>query len=161
MEIWKDVKNYEEIYKVSDFGRIKSLKFNKEKILKLFKNCSGYYVISLSKNNKQFKERVHRIVYQSFIGELDYNKVIDHIDHNILNNNVNNLQQISHRENLSKDKFRKNPTSKYVGVSWNKNHNKWKSYIYYQKKIIHLGFYDDEEEAKNIYLNKLNELNEK
>ena len=46
-EYWKDVVGYEGIYKVSNFGQVKSIKFNKEKILKLDLTTKGYYQIKL------------------------------------------------------------------------------------------------------------------
>ena len=54
-EIWKDIKGYEGLYQVSNFGRVKSLNYNRtqnEKILKPGNDCLGYYRISLSKCGK-------------------------------------------------------------------------------------------------------------
>ena len=50
MEIWKDIEGYDN-YMVSNLGRVKSLKFNKERILKPYKTEKGYLKISLIKNN--------------------------------------------------------------------------------------------------------------
>ena len=105
MEVWKDVKGYEGIYQVSNFGRVKSLMFGKEKLLKLCLSTSGYYNINLY-NNKNCKTiMVHKLVFLSF-KNISSNRyfVIDHIDNNKLNNNLNNLQLISNRLNSSKDK---------------------------------------------------------
>lgn len=62
MEIWKDIKGYEGLYQVSNFGRVKSLHYrhsNKEKILPI-QNCKEYQRIGLSKNGKQ-----KRVFYSS------------------------------------------------------------------------------------------------
>jgi hypothetical protein len=105
MEIWKDVIEYEGIYQVSNFGRVKSSMFNKEKILKQNKSTNGYYMIGLWKEKKQSIYLVHRIMYESFHGIKSCRKyVIDHIDNDKLNNTLSNLQYITNRENSSKDK---------------------------------------------------------
>ena len=46
-EYWKAVVEYEGLYMVSNWGRVKSIKFGKEKILKLFKDTSGYLCVKL------------------------------------------------------------------------------------------------------------------
>ena len=51
-EIWKDKKDYEGHYQVSNWGRVKSIKFGKERILKLTKDKDGYFFVNLYKNNK-------------------------------------------------------------------------------------------------------------
>lgn len=56
------------------------------------------------KHSGQEKLKVHLIVYAWFHGSLDPNLVVDHIDENKLNNHIDNLQQITFRENLLKAK---------------------------------------------------------
>jgi hypothetical protein len=68
--------------------------------------------------------------------------VVDHINNNKLDNRVVNLQLISQRENLSKD--RKDGTSKYVGVCWKKSRNKWQVDIKIDGKRKYLGLFTDE-----------------
>lgn len=97
-EIWKDVKDYEGDYKVSNYGRIKSLKKNKEIVLKpVLKN--GYCYVSLTKNKKCKTFRVHRIVAQSFI--LNYNNYpcINHINEIKTDNRVENLEWCTYEYN--------------------------------------------------------------
>ena len=53
IEIWKDIEGYEGLYQVSNLGRVKSLKFNKIKILSQGISGSGYKIVSLSKENPQ------------------------------------------------------------------------------------------------------------
>jgi len=71
-------------------------------------------------------------------------------------NNVSNLQLISQRENSSKD--RKDGSSQYTGVSWFKKSNKWRSVIYINGKLKHLGLFDNELDASNAYQKTLNDL---
>ena len=69
-----------------------------------------------------------------------------------MNNNINNLQLISNRENISKQKAK---TSKYTGVSWSKRKKKWISQITINRKTIKLGIFVNELEASEAYQNKL------
>ena len=55
-EIWEDIKGYEGLYQVSNLGNVRSLNYNRQKIIKQlrpYKNIRGYWVVSLFKNNKQ------------------------------------------------------------------------------------------------------------
>jgi hypothetical protein len=69
------------------------------------------------------------------------------------------LQLITNRENSSKDK--KNGTSQYTGVSWNKSRNKWRVYININNKNKYLGLFTDEYEAHLVYQKALNEYKNK
>ena len=98
-EIWKDKKNYEGHYQVSNCGRVKSIKFGKEKILKQHIRC-GYYIVSLLKNCKSKTYSVHRLVAEAFLEipeELRHLEgtrylQVNHKDENKLNNSVDNLE---------------------------------------------------------------------
>ena len=157
MEIWKEVKDYED-YMISSQGRVKSLKFGKEKFLKLAITCHGYFTVRLSKNGKIIVLKIHRLIYQAFIGELIDELVIDHIDGNKLNNSLNNLQQITIRENTTKGERTKNKTSIYVGVSWYTIRNKWRCDIKTNGIRKYLGCFDNEEEAAQAYQDALEAL---
>ena len=97
-EIWKEIPDYEN-YKVSNLGRVKSLKFGKEKILKNCTDSNGYLSICLSRDSKQHRYRIHRLVYESFKGKIPEELVINHIDENIKNNRLTNLEAITPVEN--------------------------------------------------------------
>lgn len=95
-EIWKDIYGYEELYQVSNLGRVKSLNYNhtrKEHILKPRKDKDGYLRINLYKDEKRKTMFVHRLVAQTFIPNDDLFKTqINHKDENKGNNNINNLE---------------------------------------------------------------------
>ena len=55
MEEWRDIRGYEGIYQVSKLGRVKSLKFGKERILSLGKTTSGHMQATLLKNIREFQ----------------------------------------------------------------------------------------------------------
>ena len=69
-EIWKDKKDYEGSYQVSNLSRVKSIKFGKERILKQ-KIRRGYYYVGLSKNGKVKNYFVHRLVAEAFLDNPD------------------------------------------------------------------------------------------
>jgi prophage antirepressor-like protein len=54
-----------------------------------------------------------------------------------------------------------NKSSKYYGVTLNKQNNKYKALLVYNKKQIHIGTYSNELDAAEAYNKKANELNEK
>jgi hypothetical protein len=91
-EIWKNIKDYKGLYQVSNFGRVKSLKFEKEIILKQQKNKNGYFRICLYKNGKFKHKLVHRLVYETHKGNLEKGNVIHHINKNKEYNFIENLE---------------------------------------------------------------------
>lgn len=98
-EIWKPVLNYEGLYEVSNFGRVKSLISGK--ILKLTKQRNGYLQVGLCKDRKQKKFLVHRLVYMAFNGEIPAGLEVNHInDKDKTDNRLCNLNLMTHKENL-------------------------------------------------------------
>ena len=169
MEQYKAIKGFEGRYEVSNFGNVKSLQrvilrsdgkkiTIKERLLKCCKNNCGYLVACLLKEGRQKQFQVHQLVAISFLNHTpNGNKiVVDHIDNNPLNNNLDNLQLISNRENLSKDK--KGGHSKHIGVTWDYNAKKWRSSIYVNGKAKYLGIFIDELKAANAYQKELNNI---
>lgn len=92
-EIWKDIDGYDD-YQVSNYGRIKSLKNRKVKILEQIKDNSGYLFVNLYKNGKCESKRIHRLLFETFIVKLKDDECIHHLDENKLNNYINNLQKM-------------------------------------------------------------------
>ena len=90
-EIWKDIDGYEGLYRVSNLGRVKSLKQGKEKILKQVL-VNNYLAISLYKNNEKKLCKVHRLVCQTFLLNPQNLPQVNHKDENKTNNKVDNLE---------------------------------------------------------------------
>ena len=153
-EQWKDVVGYEGLYEVSDIGRVRNAKGS---IKSTNISKQGYSRTTLSKDGKHSTFTIHQLVAMGFLGHVRTGTtaglVVDHIDNNPLNNRVDNLQLITNRENLSKDKS--GGSSKYVGVSWCKTASKWKSRTQHLGQRYHLGFYTIEEEARDAYVQAL------
>ena len=156
-EIWKTIPEYED-YKVSNLGNVKSLKFNKEKLLKITPQRNGYLIIQLNKNGKGKTMTVHKLVAIAFLNHkpCGYELVVNHINFDRTDNRLSNLELISVRENTSKKHIKS--SSKYTGVSWDKDKRKFKSCITINGKNNHLGYFINEEEASNKYQEKLKQI---
>ena len=100
-EYWKPVVGYEGLYMVSNWGRVKSIKFGKERILKPVTNSSGYLLVGLYKNNIEKKYSVHRLVAEAFIPNPYNLPQVNHRDENKLNNNVDNLEWCTNEYNIN------------------------------------------------------------
>jgi len=113
-EVWKDIKGYIGEYKVSNKGRVLSVKRRvpksdgttqlvREKILKLRVNSSGYYQASfgLGERGKRKNEFVHRLVAIAFLDNEEKLPVVNHIDGDIKNNNVGNLEWTTYSGNTT------------------------------------------------------------
>ena len=103
VEIWKDIPEYEGLYQVSNLGRIKSLYFGKERIMKQSKDKQGYCCISLYKDCKIKYFLVHRLIGLVFIpNDNPTEKIeINHKDENKENNTVTNLCWVTPKENCN------------------------------------------------------------
>ena len=101
-EVWRNIKGYEDLYQVSNLGRVKSLSrkiFNgknyyisKEKILKPAKDKDGYVQVLLYKNNRHKTYKVHRLVAMAFLPNPNNLPQINHKDENKQNNYTSNLE---------------------------------------------------------------------
>lgn len=77
-------------------------------------------------------------------------KEVDHVNNNPLDNRRINLRVCTQAQNLQNRGKRRVGTAKYKGAYWNKLMRKWHAQIYHGKKI-HLGFFDNPEEAALAY----------
>lgn len=94
-EIWKQIDSHPD-YQVSNLGRVKSLKFGKERILKPA-NSTGYSLVDIDGETKS----VHRLVALAFIPNPEGKSEVNHIDEDGLNNCANNLEWLTHEENVN------------------------------------------------------------
>lgn len=77
----------------------------------------------------------------------DDDMVVDHINHDKLDNRKDNLRICTQQQNMMNNKIRKNNTSGVTGVAWHKEKNKWRSVIMVNHKQIHIGYYSDIDDA--------------
>ena len=142
MEEWKDIKNYEGLYQVSNLGNVKSLDtminckgannidehLRKGRILKKNIATTGYYSINLSKNGKIKYVRVHRLVAEAFIPNPNNLPCINHKDGNKLNNEISNLEWCSYSYNNS-EAYR-------IGLKQNKYKGKYGKDAQFSKPLL-------------------------
>jgi hypothetical protein len=175
MENWKSIIGFEGLYEVSNYGNVRSIQRSSEnkgsfsgkinikgKILKQTKNRLGYHVLTLFKAGERNFKIVHRLVAESFIANERNLKEVNHKDFNKSNNSVENLEWCSRLDNMAHFYNSKQTTSNYKGVSYQKERNKWISYVDINKKRTILGRFNTEIEAhkKRIdYINKLKTIN--
>lgn len=104
-EIWKDIEDYEGLYQVSNFGRVKSLNYNhtgKEQILvqHLTGEHLNYKYVQLCKNGKVKHARVHILVAKAFIPNPNNYNQVHHKNKNTFDNTVPNLEWVDgHKHN--------------------------------------------------------------
>ena len=104
-EIWKDIKGYEGVYQVSNYGKAKALaKYNskgvllKEKDVKLGTNQYGYLRFNVTKEGKQKTLHIHRVVMETF-NPIEEKMQVNHKDGNKENNIITNLEWCTDSEN--------------------------------------------------------------
>lgn len=111
-ETWKNVPGYEGYYKVSDKGRVLSLVgWNGHRYVKRKRIIKGWVqltevggtykrrVVKLTKDGKGEEIKVHRLVADAFLENLENKPEVNHIDGNPLNNNLENLEWVTSGEN--------------------------------------------------------------
>jgi len=103
-------------------------------------NKKGYIRIEIGKK----KYFAHRLIMEAFEGDSD--QEVDHIDRNKTNNNYENLRYCTSSEN----NFNKDYVDNAKGYCWDKQHQKWKSYINIDGKNYHLGLFDNEQDAHQV-----------
>lgn len=97
----------------------------------------GYAIGSTPK-----RQKIHRLIM-----DCTSNMEVDHINGNPLDNRKSNLRICNHQQNIMNIGMYKHNKSGHKGVSWFKTRNKWRAVITYDGKQIHLGYYDNLEEA--------------
>lgn len=142
-ENWKDIKNHEGRYQVSDLGNVRSLdrfvphnkgglKFNKGKNLKGTYGA-GYKAVGLycTIKNKLVRISIHRLVAEAFIPNPENKETVNHINMNKDDNRLCNLEWNTYSEN-NKHSFANNPKRLLSHVGENSNSGKLKNSDVYQ-----------------------------
>ena len=146
-EIWIPIKEYIGIYEVSNLGNVRN---NRGLILKFYIINSGYKCLKLYKEGKHKAYLIHRLVAEAFLENMEGYTVVNHKDSTRLNNNLENLEWVTHQGNIrhameagnhSKmytnrnslgKKHLKNTSSKYHNVTYLKDKGTWQAYINFE-----------------------------
>jgi hypothetical protein len=110
LEVWKDIKDYEGIYQVSNLGNVKSLDrevapnnrvpyWRKGKMCKQSKSNLGYMTVGFTVNNVKVNKYVHRLVAETFITNWSNHPQVNHVDCDKTNNRMYNLEWCTNSEN--------------------------------------------------------------
>lgn len=129
-EIWKDIKGYEQLYQVSNLGRVKRITTGK--ILKPNVRISnnGKYkrtFVALSKHSILKQYYIHKLVAVAFseiCGEWFEGAEIDHLDGDASNNVATNLRWVTHTDNMNNPVFRERRRIAETGKKHSSEHNK-------------------------------------
>lgn len=147
---YKDIYVYEDgrVYSTS----LKSKKHkNKPHFLSHWNDQNGRLCVQFTIDNKIHKVLLHRLLYETYIGEIPKGMTIDHIDRNFLNNKLDNLRLASITENNRNTSIRKDNTTGYKGVYFNKKKNIYQVFIGTKNNRIYLGSYKDALSASKVY----------
>lgn len=137
---------------ISENGQVFSIL--NQQVIKPRISKRGYFVVDLNNgkgrsNGGRTLHTIHRLLYKTFIEDTDLG--IDHIDGNPLNNALSNLRACSHAQNMKNSRPRKNTTSKFKGVCFEKYTMRWRAQIVANGKHFSIGRFDSEEQAAIAY----------
>ena len=147
-EIYVDIQGFIGLYKISNFGNVKSYRKKEPIILSPFKDTKGYHRVSLC--GKDYS--VHRLVANAFLPKIDNKDLVNHKDLIKTNNRVDNLEWCNNRENVLHYFNSNNPCVQVTKA------NTYSVKIYKNKKQVHLGTFKTLEQANYIYKMELSQL---
>ncbi len=114
------------------------------------KGRNSFYAVRHVPAGKSEKETL--VYMHQEIIEVGDGMVVDHINHDGLDNRSGNLRAASYSQNLCHRKKCSGAThSKYKGIYWRKKNRKWQARITFERKRIYLGYFRNEIEAARAY----------
>lgn len=119
---------------LDDVDKVKNIKWHRSELQR-----NTYYCLS---NDSEWK-RIHRLI----MGVTDKNIIVDHINHNGLDNRKSNLRVCTNNQNICNCLTPKNNKSGHKGVYWSGERKKWCAQISINNKTKSLGRYNTIEEA--------------
>tara|TARA_R110000803_G_C11791663_1_gene298124 strand:+ start:34 stop:582 length:549 start_codon:yes stop_codon:yes gene_type:complete len=123
--------------------------------IKFAKNSKGYLSTIISIEGKYRRFGKHRLIYYAHNPSWDIfdsrmDNSVDHRNRNIEDNTIENLRLLTNQENqFNRDN---------AGYCWSKTQKRWRATICKDRKQHHLGYYDNEDDARAAYLKAKEEL---
>ena len=102
----------------------------------------GYWMVTVDGKGRL----AHRLAWLYVYGEWPDGE-IDHINHQITDNRIDNLRVVTRRGNMMNRAIGSNNTSGHMGVMWKTDKKRWKAYIHVNGKQKHLGYFKDIKDA--------------
>ena len=129
-------------------GNVYGLNWGASRQRKLLTSISenGYYRVSIMINGKQIAVLLHRVAYELQTNELLGSHVIDHIDHDKLNNKFSNLRKVCRKEN-NRNLGKRKSNSTGVSGAYQLPSGKWRVQIKVDGKNRHIGCFETIEQA--------------
>jgi hypothetical protein len=100
-EIWVAIDGYEDLYSISNFGRVMSRHWNKTRIIRPRENNRGYLLVNLCKNGELKTFKVHVLVAKHFLPNPHGLTEINHKDEDKTNNRLDNLEWCTRSYNVN------------------------------------------------------------
>ena len=153
--IWKKIDDYD--YSINENGDVRNDKTGR--ILKVIINTRGYLTVGLYKNGVPKIKKIHRLLARYFLPDFSEDLVVDHINRVKTDNSLENLRMVTFQQNSCNQTKRKNGSSIYKGVFFNKGNGKWRCQIRINDKIKQIGYFNTELEAGKAYNQYINDNN--
>ena len=99
MEVWKDIKNYEGLYQISNLGNVRNIRTNRNMAFTKSTKKRNYYKVLLSKQNQRKSYSVHRLVAEHFIPNPNNYPCVNHKNQNTFDNTIDNLEWCTYEYN--------------------------------------------------------------
>jgi hypothetical protein len=133
----------ETIISTSDLARVKEFPYTWG--VKWSEGVSSFYVIGglMKPDGGKVTCSLHRWI----LGVTDKSVFVDHINHDTLNNTRNNLNEVTNAENQQNRLISTDNKSGHIGVTWHKQTGKWRAQIRKDGRDIHLGLFNDINDA--------------
>lgn len=150
----RDGTRLETLINTSDLSKVKE--YPNTWCVKWDTHVNSYYVLGMLKKEDGSKTsvRLHR-----FIVDAPNGMVVDHINHDTLDNRKNNLRIVTNKQNQQNKKIkRSNTISGIMGVTYHRHSKKWKCTIKVDGKTHYLGYYHDKKEAEEVVKKARKEL---
>lgn len=149
-EEWKWIAGYEGLYQISNHGRLKSFRKNKDGYICSNTNKNGWYltVNLFDKDRNRKTERIHVLVARSFIGDIPKGHHVHHKDGNRQNNRVDNLEIIHPRKHWHETEERNHNI--IAGMNNYNRYTKTKRIRQYTQDGVYLAEYINGEVASRM-----------